>query len=129
MVGARFLFGVGAAGAYPNAAGVISRWFPKKEHARAQGFIWGAGRLGGALAPLLARAHWSSTLAGTRSSRCSVWAWHGRPSGGCGFAMIPEEMSGISDEELAEIRAGQMARGRQQRCPWAKLLRVARSCG
>ena len=32
---------------YPNAAGVISRWFPKQEHARAQGFVGASGRLGG----------------------------------------------------------------------------------
>ena len=33
----RFLFGAGEAGAYPNASGVIARWFPKSERARAQG--------------------------------------------------------------------------------------------
>lgn len=53
IVSARFLFGAGAAGAYPNAAGVIARWFPRQEHARAQGWIWAASRLGGALAPLV----------------------------------------------------------------------------
>ncbi|HEX4156674.1 MAG TPA: hypothetical protein VHY48_13780 [Acidobacteriaceae bacterium] len=42
IVSARFLFGVGAAGAYPNIAGAISRWFPRREHAGAQGFVWGA---------------------------------------------------------------------------------------
>ena len=50
MAGARFLFGIGAAGAYPNAAGAISEWLPKQEPARAQGFVWGASRLGRALA-------------------------------------------------------------------------------
>ncbi len=49
----RFLFGAGEAGAYPNASGVIARWFPVREHARCQGFIWAASRFGGALAPLL----------------------------------------------------------------------------
>lgn len=53
MVGARFLFGLGTAGAYPNASGVIAKWFPFEEHARAQGFVWAAGRLGAAMAPLL----------------------------------------------------------------------------
>ena len=53
MVSARFLFGLGTAGAYPNASGVIAKWFPLQEHARAQGFVWAAGRLGAALAPLL----------------------------------------------------------------------------
>lgn len=49
----RFLFGAGEAGAYPNMAGVVSRWFATRERAVAQGFIWGASRAGGALAPLL----------------------------------------------------------------------------
>jgi len=49
----RFLFGAGEAGAYPNAAGSVAHWFPAHERARAQGFIWGASRLGGALSPLL----------------------------------------------------------------------------
>ena len=48
----RFLFGVGAAGAYPNAAGVIPHWFPRQERARSQGVVWAASRLGAALAPL-----------------------------------------------------------------------------
>lgn len=49
----RFLFGAGEAGAYPNMAGVVSRSFHLNERAVAQGFIWGASRAGGALAPLM----------------------------------------------------------------------------
>ncbi len=49
----RFLFGAGEAGAYPNISGVIVRWFPVRERARTQGFIWAASRMGGALAPLI----------------------------------------------------------------------------
>lgn len=50
---ARFLFGAGEAGAYPNTAIAIRKWFPVAERARAQSFIWMASRLGGAIAPLL----------------------------------------------------------------------------
>src|SRR6476660_1300386 len=42
LVAVRFLFGAGEAGAYPNASGCISRWFPAAERARAQGLVWGA---------------------------------------------------------------------------------------
>ena len=43
----RLLFGVGEAGAYPNIAGVIARWFPPGERARARGSSGGrAGRAG-----------------------------------------------------------------------------------
>jgi MFS transporter, ACS family, glucarate transporter len=53
LCASRFFFGLGAAGAYPNIAGVIARWFPAKERARCQGLVWAASRLGGALAPVL----------------------------------------------------------------------------
>lgn len=35
----QFFFGAGEAGAYPNAAGVIGRWFPKAERGRVQGVV------------------------------------------------------------------------------------------
>ena len=121
MVGSRFLFGVGAAGAYPNAAGVISRWFPKQEHARAQGFVWGASRLGGALAPLLLvplgrHFGWRAifwVLGGVGLAWSAVWwLW---------FRDAPEDMQGIRSEELEEIRAGQIAGNPHGNVPWRRL--------
>jgi MFS transporter, ACS family, glucarate transporter len=53
LVITRFLFGAGEAGAFPNMAGVVSRWFAASERAVAQGFVLAASRAGGALAPLL----------------------------------------------------------------------------
>jgi MFS family permease len=53
LVATRFLFGAGEAGAYPNASGCIRRWFPAGERGRAQGLVWGASRVGGALTPLV----------------------------------------------------------------------------
>ncbi len=49
----RFLFGVGEAGAFPNISGVISRWFPATQRARAQGCVWAASRLGGAMSSIV----------------------------------------------------------------------------
>jgi ACS family glucarate transporter-like MFS transporter len=54
LVVVRFLFGAGEAGAYPNAARVISRWFPRTERGRVQGFFQAASLPGGALAPAIA---------------------------------------------------------------------------
>lgn len=121
MVGSRFLFGVGAAGAYPNAAGVISRWFPKQEHARAQGFMWGASRLGGALAPLLLvplgqQLGWRAifwVLGGVGLAWSAVWWFWYRDT--------PQEMPNISEEELREICAGQIAGDPYGRVPWNRL--------
>lgn len=122
ITASRFLFGVGAAGAYPNAAGVISRWFPKKEHARAQGFVWGASRLGGALAPLLLvplgqHLGWRAVfwVLGATGLVWSIawWTW---------FRNDPAEMAGITAEELSDIRAGQIASGEgHDPVPWKRL--------
>ena len=49
----RFLFGAGEAGAYPNSAIAIGKWFGPAERGRAQAWIWSASRIGGAVAPLL----------------------------------------------------------------------------
>jgi MFS family permease len=38
MLVVRFLFGVGEAGAWPNAARVFSRWIPLRERGRVQGY-------------------------------------------------------------------------------------------
>ncbi len=122
MAGARFLFGVGAAGAYPNAAGVISRWFPRREHARAQGFVWAASRFGGALAPLLL------------VPLGRIWGWRAIfwVMGGIGvvwsvtwwlwFRNAPEEMPGITATELAVIRDGRAAAAPHSGIPWRRLL-------
>jgi sugar phosphate permease len=53
LVVVRFLFGAGEAGAFPNCSAAIVRWFPVVERARAQGVVWMASRIGGALSPLL----------------------------------------------------------------------------
>ena len=49
----RFLFGIGEAGSSPCSTGVISRWFPKDEVGKAQGYVWAASRMGGALTPFV----------------------------------------------------------------------------
>lgn len=103
MAAVRFLFGAGEAGPYPNGSVAIYRWFPKVERARAQGCLWSASRLGGALAPLLVipiqRAYgWRMSfyvfgLMGI--GWAAAWyAW---------FRDSPSEKKGVTDSERAEI--------------------------
>jgi len=116
----RFLFGAGEAGAYPNASGVIARWFPVREHARSQGFIWAASRFGGALSPLLvvplqAAFGWRAAffiLGGIGAVWAIVWSlwYHDRP----------EDQPGITPEELAEAPASG-DRPRHAALPWSVL--------
>jgi MFS family permease len=118
----RLLFGVGEAGAYPNIAGVIARWFPPEERARSQGFIWGASRAGGALAPLIVLPI-QDALGWRASFRifgaiglvwAIVWYWWYRDE--------PAELPGITDEELREIGA-RTAGPHGSEIPWLLLLR------
>ncbi|MGA2656874.1 MAG: MFS transporter [Verrucomicrobiota bacterium] len=107
MVLVRFLFGLGEAGAYPNVARALGRWFPFRERGAAQGAIWLSSRLGGAVAPTLIgslvgvaggwqRAFWILGAAGM------LWAllfflW---------FRDRPEEKASANQAECALIRAG-----------------------
>jgi ACS family glucarate transporter-like MFS transporter len=103
LVATQFLFGAGEAGAYPNAAGVIGRWFPNSERARAQGFVWAASRIGGALSPLLVVPLLRTV--GWRAMFCLfamiglAWALLWRSW----FHNIPAEQPGITDTELSEL--------------------------
>ena len=49
----RFMFGIGEAGSSPCSTGVISRWFKPHEVGKAQGYVWAASRMGGALTPFV----------------------------------------------------------------------------
>lgn len=49
----RFLFGAAEAGAYPNTAIAIRKWFGVEQRARAQAVIWMASRVGGAITPFV----------------------------------------------------------------------------
>jgi ACS family glucarate transporter-like MFS transporter len=51
MLVVRFLFGVGEAGAWPNAARVFSRWIPLRERGRVQGVFFAGAHLAGGLTP------------------------------------------------------------------------------
>jgi MFS family permease len=56
MLAVRFLFGAGEAGALPNSARVISRWFPPGGRGPAQGMVTMSTLAGAVLAPLAAQA-------------------------------------------------------------------------
>ena len=53
LLAIRFMFGIGEAGSSPCSTGVISRWFKADEVGKAQGYVWAASRMGGALTPFV----------------------------------------------------------------------------
>ena len=102
----RFLFGMGEAGAYPNATIVIQRWFPKQETGRAQSIIWIASRIGAALAPFLAVSimmtlgwRYVFYIFGVLGLLWAIF-W------GFWFQNEPKNMPGIKEAELKHIEEG-----------------------
>lgn len=86
----RFMFGIGEAGSSPCSTGVISRWFEKDEVGKAQGYVWAASRMGGALTPfvvipVMMWVGWRSAfylLGALGIVWAVVWYWYYRnPSG------------------------------------------------
>lgn len=106
----RFLFGAGEAGAFPNASCVVSRWFPSSQRARAQGLVFMATRIGGALSPflvlpLVAAWGWRSVFFAFSLLGVAWSAWWWRF-----FRDRPTEHPGVNEAELQEIGARQGAR-------------------
>lgn len=60
LIAIRFLFGVGEAGAWPNAARVFSHWIPARERGRVQGIFFAGAHLAGGLTPALVA--WIATM-------------------------------------------------------------------
>jgi ACS family glucarate transporter-like MFS transporter len=54
MLLVRFLFGIGEAGALPNAARIVARWFPPGKRGPAQGLLNMSSLIGGAVTPIAA---------------------------------------------------------------------------
>ena len=118
----RFFFGAGEAGAYPNISGMVSRWFPAQERARAVGITWMASRLGGALSPLLVvpiqqNFGWRATfyVFGAVGVVWCVWWWlYARDN--------PRDKAGISEQELEHIGVPKQAAAHVS-LPWGHVLR------
>lgn len=100
---ARFLFGVGEAGAFPNAIRVIARWFPLRERGRVQGVMLAAAQFGAVLAPVGAAWlietfgwRWSFSVFGLLGVAWAVgfWRW---------FRDDPADHPGVNAAELALI--------------------------
>jgi MFS family permease len=102
----RFLFGAGEAGAFPNAARVMSRWFPPAERGRVQGLMLACAQIGGVAAPPVAA--YLIHLAGWRSVfvvfgllgvvwAVGFWVW---------FRDDPADHPRVNAAEVAVIHAG-----------------------
>ncbi|MGH9767067.1 MAG: MFS transporter [Blastocatellia bacterium] len=116
----RFLFGAGEAGAFPNIARAVSRWFPRREQGRAMSVSFVGLAAGSAMtAPVVMTLlewqswRWIFVECGAIGALWCV-AWHRW------FRDLPEEHPAVNEAELKLIRADQsdekMAQSHQ--IPW-----------
>lgn len=117
----RLMFGIGEAGSYPCMTGVIGKWFKPSETAKAQGFIWAASRMGGALTPFIV----IPVIAGLG------WrmAFYILGSAGLLWALLwflfyrdrPSLIKGIKENELKSLPEEQPLKEKKE-IPWKKII-------
>jgi ACS family glucarate transporter-like MFS transporter len=117
----RFLFGMGEAGAIPNSAGTVARWFPISQQGRAMGAVCIGHAIGAAATPPLVFRlielqgwRWPFIEFGVLGAFwCAVWyRW---------FRDRPEEHAMVNESEVELIRAGQLEASlplHTHRMPW-----------
>jgi MFS family permease len=102
----RFLFGAAEAGAFPNAAKVIARWYPEGERGRVQGTMLAFAQIGAVAAPAGAAYlieavgwRWSFFAFGMIGILWAIgfWLW---------FRDSPADHRGVNAAELARIETG-----------------------
>ena len=121
---ARFLFGMGEAGAFPIATRSLSRWMLPSERGIAQGLTHAGSRLGGAITPIfvvamIGAAGWRApfvVFALVGLVWAGVWWFYYRDT--------PAEHSGANEaeRELITSATGLMPDKSQSAIPWRKIL-------
>ena len=112
LLGIRFLFGMGEAGAWPCVARTFSRWIPVRERGTVQGIFFAGAHLTGGLTPVLVL--WMLHFMSWRAIFVCfgavgfVWVaiWH------TWFRNDPSEHPAVNAAELQTIRLGAAARQR-----------------
>ncbi len=120
----RLLFGAGEAGAIPNSASTVSRWFPAAQRGRAMGAVCIGHALGATATPfivfwLIDRQGWRLPFVEAGAVGvlwCLVWyRW---------FRDTPEQHESVNAAEADYIRAGRLPQApRSHAVPWELFLR------
>ena len=120
---ARFLFGAGEAGCFPNLTKAFTVWLPSVERVRAQGIMWTFARWGGAFTPpliVLTFQFMNWRMAFVMFGAIGViWAvafylW---------FRDNPRDHKSVNAAELALIGDNEKLGGGHANVPWGKLVR------
>jgi MFS family permease len=119
---ARFIFGAGEAGCFPNLTRMLSSWLPVSERVKAQAVMWAFGRWGGALAPPVAVFvihhlgwRWGFVALALLGA---AWVLAFAPW----FRDDPAQHKSVNKEELALLEAGRKLVLHDHGVAWYKLL-------
>ena len=120
LVVARFLFGMGEAGAFPNISRSFAKWFPVAERGAAHGWVFMGTRLGGAITPplvvmLISAMGWRQTFF-VLGGLGIVWAWLWWQW----FRDEPSNHPSVNEAELAIIERD-LDRSKPLRLRWSEL--------
>ncbi len=120
----RLLFGAGEAGAIPNSASTVSRWFPAAQRGRAMGGVCIGHAIGAAATPpivfkLIEWQGWRLTFVefgALGAVWCLVWyLW---------FRDTPEEHAAVNDAEKSLIRSGlPVVQQHTHQIPWRAFIK------
>ena len=128
LLGVRFLFGPGEAGALPNAIKSVERWFPLHARGRAMGIVLMAALIGGAVSPVVAEEliqrvgwRWAFVALGVPGILWGAWFyWWYRDD--------PAEHRAVNESERRTIDLGRVAKTHatdHPSIPWKKVLTSA----
>jgi MFS family permease len=128
LLGVRFLFGAGEAGALPNAIKSVERWFPSHARGRAMGIVLMAALLGGAVSPVVAEEliqrvgwRWAFVALGVPGIVWAAWfyGW---------YRDDPAEHPAANEAERRAIDLGRAAKTHANdhpSIPWGRVLTAA----
>jgi len=123
MYVARFMFGAGEAGCFPNLTKAFTVWLPQHERTRAQGIMWMFARWGGAFTPPLVILtfqwvswRWAFVIFGALGVIWAAffYAW---------FRDNPREHKSVNAAELALLQGNEDLASGHGNVPWGKLIR------
>jgi sugar phosphate permease len=125
LIVCRFIFGMGEAGAFPNATRSLSRWMLPSERGFAQGITHAGARLGSAITPpivvaIMAVWGWRAPFlifALLGLAWAAAWFWYYRDT--------PHEHKSVNDAERALIDGalGSRSARTKVKIPWAQFFR------
>jgi MFS family permease len=122
LVTARFMFGAGEAGCFPNLTKAFMNWLPASERTRAQSIMWLSARWAGALTPLLviwvmSWLSWRNTFV-LFAAAGVIWAVLFYRS----FRDHPKDHPGVNAAELKLLEANVDGPTGHPHVPWKKLI-------